>query len=183
MKIKPWKVKQALAWVALVIAVLMTSSCATKITAYEATQPEMKLEEFFDGELYAYGIVQNRFGQVQKRFTVDMLAYWEGNVGILEEDFFYADGTTDRRVWRLVKEGEGVYTGTASDVSKDAAGLTKGFAFQWGYQLEVPIDGKVWTFTLNDWMYLVDEKRLVNRAEMKKFGLVVGEITLVIEKQ
>ena len=175
------KLKQGLMWVILVLAVLV-SSCATKITAYEATTPEIKLEEFFDGELFAYGIVQNRFGKVQKRFTVDMVANWEGNVGILEEDFYYADGTTDRRVWRLVKEGNGVYSGTASDVSSDAIGATQGFAFQWGYTLDVPIDGKTWSFKLNDWMYLVDKKRLVNRAEMKKFGFVVGEITLVIEK-
>ncbi|MFQ3231107.1 DUF3833 domain-containing protein [Reinekea sp.] len=170
-------------WVFVLLAALIFSSCATKITSYQETEPGMALEEFFDGELFAYGIVQNRFGKVQKRFTVEMIANWEGSIGILEEDFYYADGSTDRRVWRLVKEAQNRYTGTAADVTVDAIGQTSGFAFQWGYVLDVPIDGKIWKFKLNDWMYLVDEKRLINRAEMKKFGFVVGEITLVIEKK
>jgi hypothetical protein len=161
---------------------LVLVGCATSINQYEATEPDIALEEFFNGELFAYGIVQNRFGKVQKRFTVEMIGTWQDNVGILEEDFFYADGTTDRRVWRLVKEAENVYSGTADDVSVDAIGSTSGFAFQWTYVLDVPVEDKIWTFKLNDWMYLVDENRLVNRAQMKKFGVVVGEITLVIEK-
>ena len=165
------------------LVILIGSGCATKIASYENTGPDMALEEFFQGELFAYGIVQNRFGKVQKRFTVEMIANWQGNVGILEEDFYYADGSTDRRVWRLVKEAENQYTGTAVDVSVDAVGQTSGFAFQWAYVLDVPIDGKTWQFKLNDWMYLVDEKRLINRATMKKWGVVVGEVTLVIEKK
>lgn len=165
------------------LVILIGSGCATKISSYENTGPDMALEEFFQGELFAYGIVQNRFGKVQKRFTVEMTATWQDDVGILEEDFYYADGSTDRRVWRLVKEADNQYTGTAADVSVDAVGQTSGFAFQWTYVLDVPIDGKTWQFKLNDWMYLVDEKRLINRAKMKKWGVVVGEVTLVIEKK
>ncbi|WP_146447212.1 DUF3833 family protein, partial [Vibrio cyclitrophicus] len=35
---------------------------------------------------------------------------------------------------------------------------------------------------LDDWMFLMDEKRLFNKTEMSKFGFKVGEVILYIEK-
>ena len=38
------------------------------------------------------------------------------------------------------------------------------------------------THHLNDWIYQLDESRLINQTEMTKWGFKVGQITLVIEK-
>ena len=35
---------------------------------------------------------------------------------------------------------------------------------------------------LDDWLYLVEEDHLINRTDLKKFGFLVAELTLVIEK-
>jgi len=58
------------------------------------------------------------------RFEVEMVGTWEGNEGVLDEQF----------VW-------------------------------------------------DDWMYLLDEQRLLNKTEMRYFGFRVGEITLYIERK
>lgn len=160
----------------------LLASCSTSLDSYRDQSPTLALETFFNGPMRAYGMVQDYNDKVTRRFSVDMTATWQGNQGVLEEDFVYADGEKQRRVWQLTKLREGVYEGRADDVIGVASGYVEGFALNWHYTLQVPIDGEVMAFQLDDWMYLVDEQRLLNRATMYKFGLPVAEITLFIER-
>ena len=140
------------------------------------------MQSFFNGKLRAYGMVQDRSGKVIRRFHADLLGSWKDKNGTLEEDFYYADGETQRRVWSLSQQDDGSYIGTASDVKQQAHGRAQGFAFNWHYTLALEVDGKIWDIDLNDWLYLLDNSRLINRTEMSKWGFKVGEITLIIEK-
>ena len=70
----------------------------------------------------------------------------------------------------------------ADDVIGTATGQAHGFAFNWHYTLAVKVDGEIWNIDLNDWIYQLNETRLINRTEMTKWGFKVGEITLIIEK-
>lgn len=36
--------------------------------------------------------------------------------------------------------------------------------------------------TMDDWMYLLDEDRLINRTRMTYFGVHVGDLTIYIER-
>jgi hypothetical protein len=36
---------------------------------------------------------------------------------------------------------------------------------------------------MDDWMYLIDENTMVNRAKMSKFGFEVGEVTLFFRRR
>ena len=92
-------------------------------------------------------------------------------------------GTTQRRIWRLTKHADGHYTGTADDVVGTARGQTQGNAFRWGYTLALPVDGKVYHVHFDDWMYLIDDRVMLNRATMSKFGVRLGEITLSFTKR
>ena len=97
---------------------------------------------------------------------------------MLDEAFTYSDGSTQRRIWRLTRHADGRYTGTADDVVGQATGQTQGNAFRWGYTLALPVDGRVFHVELDDWMYLIDERVMLNRARMSKWGVYLGEITL-----
>jgi hypothetical protein len=88
----------------------------------------------------------------------------DGNEGVLDEDFTYSDGSTEKRVWRLTYLGDGRYSGTAGDVVGTAFGETRGNAFRWGYTLALPVDGRVWEVQFDDWMYLMDERVMLNKA-------------------
>ncbi|PTP47442.1 DUF3833 family protein, partial [Vibrio splendidus] len=50
------------------------------------------------------------------------------------------------------------------------------------YDLEIEVDGSTYEVVLDDWMFLMDDKRLFNKTEMSKFGFKVGEVILYIEK-
>lgn len=121
-------------------------------------------------------------GEVVRRFTVVMDCHWEGHQGVLDEAFTYSDGSTQRRIWRLTKHADGRYTGTADDVVGEAQGQTAGNAFRWNYTLRLPVDGKEYEVQFDDWMFLVDDRVMLNRATMRKFGVTLGEVLLSFTK-
>jgi hypothetical protein len=168
---------------ALSASALALSGCASQnIDQYAAERPPLDLAQYFNGKVIAHGIFQDRSGQVVRRFTVDMQGHWEGQQGVLDEHFIYSDGKKERRVWRLTKHADGHYTGTADDVVGTASGRTVGNAFQWAYTLNLPVDGKVYEVQFDDWMYLMDDRVMLNRATMRKFGIRLGEVTLSFQK-
>ncbi|HMM84746.1 DUF3833 domain-containing protein [Azohydromonas sp.] len=161
----------------------LITGCASPTPAdYAAERPRLDLREYFDGTLHAYGIFTDRSGKVVRRFTVRMDCRWQGDEGVLDEHFSYSDGTTQRRVWRLKRHADGRYTGSADDVVGEAAGQAAGNAFQWRYTLALPVDGRVWHVQFDDWMFLVDERVMLNKAVMSKFGVRLGEVTLVFTR-
>jgi Protein of unknown function (DUF3833) len=48
--------------------------------------------------------------------------------------------------------------------------------------LSLPVDGKTYEVQFDDWMYLVSDKVMLNRAVMSKFGFRLGEVLLSFTK-
>lgn len=149
---------------------------------YAQEKPVLDLRQYFNGPIKAHGIFTDRSGRVVKRFVVDMRCEWQGQQGTLDERFTYSDGTQQRRVWRLTDLSQGRYRGQADDVVGEAEGHAAGNALQWRYTLALPVDGQVWHVQFDDWMFLVDEHTLLNRAAMSKFGVHLGDVTLSFSK-
>lgn len=163
---------------------LALAGCASqRIDQYTSEKPVLDLQQYFNGVLDAYGVFTDRSGTVVKRFTVVMRCSWQGDDGVLDEDFTYSDGTTQKRVWRLKKLPDGRYTGTAGDVVGTAQGQARGNAFYWTYTLRLPVDDAVYDVTFDDWMYLMTDTVMLNKATMSKFGVRLGEVTLSFTKR
>lgn len=172
----------ALAAAALLPALL--SGCAGPAPAdYAAETPVLDLKTYFDGELVAHGLFTDRSGKVVRRFVVQLTGRWSGKQGTLDERFTYSDGQTERRVWHLTDEGGGRWSGRADDVVGTAVGMAAGNALNWRYTLALPVDGKVYEVQFDDWMFLMDERVMLNKAVMSKFGIRLGEVTLSFYKQ
>jgi len=155
------------------------SGCASPdIADYRGEKPALDLRTYFDGTVDAWGVFTDRSGKVVKRFTVVMQCSWQGNEGVLDEAFTYSDGSTQRRVWRVTKLADDRYTGRADDVVGEALGQASGNALRWRYTLALPVDGRVWHVDFDDWMFLMSDKVMLNRATMSKFGITLGEVTL-----
>ncbi len=172
----------ALALASLGVALLTACAGATVPADYAAQTPLLDLKTYFNGSITAHGVFTDRAGKVQRRFTVAMTGRWTGDDGVLDEAFTYSDGKTERRVWRLKRGANGQYTGSADDVVGVARGQAAGNALQWAYTLRLPVDGSVYEVQFDDWMYLMDERVLLNKAVMSKFGVRLGEVTLAFYK-
>jgi hypothetical protein len=170
--------------IAACASAMLLTSCASapRPTDYANETPQLDLRSYFNGPLSARGIFTDRAGKVVRRFTVRMTASWSGNQGVLDEDFSYSDGKKERRVWRLTDLGSGRYSGRADDVVGEAVGRASGNALNWQYTLALPVEGRTWHVQFDDWMYLVDEHVMLNKAVLSKFGLTLGEVTLAFSK-
>ncbi|SMY06380.1 DUF3833 family protein [Flavimaricola marinus] len=147
----------------------------------------LNLEEFFEGDLVAYGQFQDVLGTVRRSFVVDIHGDWDGETLTLTEDFVYEDGSTEQRVWSLVKTGPESWQGTAPGVIGVATGEESGDRFNWRYEIDLPIpsaDGSVETMRVNfdDWMWQLSEDRLFNRAYVQRYGFDIGDVSISFEK-
>lgn len=167
-----------------VCALIGLNGCAgIHVKQYAQEQPSLDLQQYFNGTLDAYGMFQKRSGEVVKRFHVVIDARWQGDVGTLDERFTYSDGTTQQRIWTITKTGAQTYTGTAADVVGLARGERAGNALRWQYVLALPVDDKVYHVDFDDWMFLMDNKVMLNRSTMSKWGVDLGEVTLTFVKR
>jgi len=170
MNCKPW---------VLALLLVSVSGCSTmKPEDFAGTGPELNLEQYFLGEVEAWGIFEDRFGRLRRSFTVHISGTQQDGELILDEAFCYDDGEQARRVWHIRKLSEHGYEGRADDVVGTAEGRAYGKALNWRYRLDLPIGGRKVRVHFDDWMYLQPGNVLINRATVTKFGITLGEVTL-----
>ena len=175
--------KKFIIFTSIILLCLSVASCSSpKIQDYSGTTPNLLLEEFFNGELSAYGVVLDHNGKLTRRFTVKLQASWKDNKGTIEEWFTFDDGEKSKRIWQLTKQDKNQYTGTANDVVGIAKGTTSGSALYWKYDLLINVDDTEYQVTLDDWMYLINSNLLFNKTDIIKYGIKVGVVNLYIEK-
>ncbi len=158
------------------------SGCSTSLEYYKDSGPKLNFMEFFNGQLVAHGFFKDRFNKVKKTFVVDMNCIWTGNKGILTEYFTYNDGTKFKRVWNLTSEG-GKIRGTAHDVVGEAVGEISGNALHWVYDVDLEVGSRIYRVKFDDWIYLIDQKTILNQSYVSKFGFDIGEVVLSIRKK
>jgi hypothetical protein len=162
----------------------MLNGCAGhSLDDYKDTAPKADIKEYFNGPIKAWGIVQDRSGRVVRRFDVNMVGVWDGDVGTLTEHFDYYDGKKQERIWTIKKLYDGSYEGTASDIIDKAVGKTEGSAVRWNYVMDLPVDDTTYRIRFDDWMWVMNDGVLINRSYLKKFGITVSELTIFMQKQ
>ena len=167
------------------IALCVTSACVGKpaLDDEKLSSREFNLEEFFDGTVVAQGQFQDVFGTVRRRFDVTIEGTWDGSTLRLVEDFVYEDASTEQRIWTLQKTGAQTWQGTAPGVIGVANGEERGDTFNWRYTIDLPVPDGTLRVTFDDWMWLLSEDRVLNRAYMKKYGVDIGEVIISFERQ
>jgi hypothetical protein len=166
------------------VSALFLAGCTGKpaLEDEKLSTRNLNLEEFFAGRTVAYGQFQDIFGTVRRRFEVEINGTWDGQTLTLIEDFLYEDGSTEQRVWTLEKTGDDTWRGTAPGVIGEALGEERGDTFNWRYTIDLPVPDGTLRVTFDDWMWLMTEDRLLNRAYMKRFGVDIGEVIITFEK-
>jgi len=168
---------------AILAFTFLTSCGSVSVNEYAADKPPLDLREYFNGKVDGWGTIQDRSGKVTKRMYVEMTCTWAGDVGTFDERFTYSDGTKETRVWTVRKNGNR-YTGTAHDVVGEAKGEAAGNALRWRYVLDAKRDdGGTIELDMDDWMWLLDAKTMMNRTGFSKFGIKFGEVSFFFRKR
>lgn len=184
------KVMKFLTRLVILGAVLIgLTSCAqwlfrADISDYANQRPALKLEDFFDGKSYAYGIFEDRFGNLKRQFRVRIDGRADAGRLTLDERFIYDDGETARRVWTIDnlgpdKTGLVRYQGRADDIDGLATGQAAGNVLSWTYDIVLSMSGQQIQVRFEDFIYQLDQDIAINRAFVSKWGVEIGSVTLV----
>ena len=172
-------------YILILFLTLFLTNCVAgmKPEDFKDQKPRLVIEEFLKGKVKAYGILQNRSGEVTRQFSADLNGQWDGKQLILDEKFNWSDGEIQTRQWKIIKKDEHNYEGFAGDVVGKARGYSYGPAFKFEYVLLVPVKGKNIKITFDDWIFKQSDTVAINRAKMTKFGFKVAELTVVFVKE
>lgn len=146
------------------------------------TADPFRIKEYFEGRVRAEGLVEDRFGRVRRKFSVVVDGHGEGDDFVLDERFYFDDGEQTRRVWRVRETGPGRYVGRADDVIGEASGHAEGRELIWSYRMRLPIGGRTWAVDFYDRMFLRDDGVMLNIADMRKWGVKLGRVTIAFRR-
>ncbi len=163
---------------------LLIAGCSqTDMKEFQNNTPKLDLFSFFEGDTIAYGIFEDRFGNLKRQFRVNINGKVKNQILTLDEDFLYDDGEQAKRIWKIEKKIDNAqnitYEGQAEDVEGKAFGSISGNTLNWSYDIYLNIKGRNIKVHFNDWIYKQSEDLAINRAYVSKFGINIGSVTLV----
>ena len=143
---------------------------------YAQTGPQFVLKTHLSGDMLSEGLIYGPNGRVTNSFVAKMVGEWQGNTGTLTEEFTYSNGKTQSRKWFLTLGPDNTFTATAEDIVGEARGVVSGSTVKMEYQIILPEASGGHSLNVTDWLYLTENGVIMNKSELRKFGLKVAEL-------
>lgn len=147
-----------------------------KPAAYAQMGPAFDIKKHLGGDLLCEGVLFGPTGAIVERFVATMQGTWDGDTGVLRENFTYSSGTKQDRAWHITLTGNGTFTATAEDIIGTAQGDVSGATLRIKYRLKLTEAAGGHELDVIDWIYLTDNGVMINKSEMRKFGVKVAEL-------
>lgn len=147
---------------------------------YAALSPRFDLRVQLAGPIECEGVIYGPFGRVTSRFVAKMQGDWDGNRGVLREEFSYDSGTVQQREWRLTIGDDGKILAEADDVVGSGTGELAGPTVFLNYNIKLPASAGGHVLAVKDWMYLTQNGTIINRSQFRKFGFKVAELVAML---
>jgi hypothetical protein len=140
------------------------------------------LLEYFDGETTAWGLIVDRFGNLQRTFKVRLNGNIDNKQLLLKEYFTYNDGETEYREWIITKTETGTYEGKSKDTIGVAEGKQDRNTMRMVYDTTISIGETDIRVSFDDRFIKADKKVVINRAEILKWGIKIADVTIFFSK-
>jgi hypothetical protein len=147
---------------------------------YAHLGPAFDPRQHLTGPLLCEGVIYGPMGRVTSRFVAKMHGTWQGNRGILREDFSYDSGTQQQREWQLTLGNDGALQAWAADVVGSGVGAVSGSTVFLSYNIKLPPSAGGHVLAVQDWMYLMQNGTIINRSQFRKFGVKVAELVATL---
>jgi len=152
-------------------------------TVRESAPDPLDLVSFFAGRTRAWGIVQDRFGTVRRRFTAIVDGSWDDDRFVMDEAFHFDDGSKERRIWTLRHSPDGKVVATTDDLVGAASIRADGVEVRLSYDIRLQMGGRTLVTRFDDRMWRVDDDTVLNRARMTKWGVRLADISICFRRQ
>lgn len=171
-------------------AVLLSLALMLRFTGFKAQKPqdyaeggpEFDIRTHLNGPLIMEGVLYGPTGRVTSRFVAEAHGSWEGNQGHLVENFQFDSGTQQKREWFLTSKNDGTFEAKAPDVIGVGQGTQMGSAIELKYRIKLADAAGGHELDTTDWMYMLDNGTIVNRSQMRKFGIKVAELVATVRR-
>jgi hypothetical protein len=144
------------------------------IDDFNGTRPEFLPEEFFNGQLEGWGVLESIVGGLQKRSTIRAEGKWDEPTQTVHftETYQFDDGHEDTLRWSIRKNAPGRYSGSEPRLEGEAQGEQAGCAFNWQYTRDTPQAGGTSSkLNFDDWFYRIDDRTCIVRGSAGRAGL------------
>lgn len=161
------------------LAVLATGCGEMQVEDFAGREPAFVLEEWFSGPAEGWGVMQSRFGTLQRQFRITARGEWDAATRTLRlvETYRFDDGTEDRLDWSIRRGEAGGYEGSEAHLVGSATGRQAGNAFHWTYTRRAPSAGGT-RLDFDDWFWLQPDGVLIVRASVRRFGVEVATMSV-----
>lgn len=144
---------------------------------------DLRIADFFIGDMTARGVFRSRIAGVERHFDVDANGTIQDGVITLVERFTFEDGEKDVKTWVFTPSGPSRYTGTREDVVGAADVVEQGGRVFMSYTIDLPgKDGSTTRVNFRDVLYYDEGGRVINTARITKFGIPVARAEVIFEK-
>ena len=159
------------------------ASCSTlKPTAFNNSTVKADPVKFFVGKTKSYGVTEARNGKPASQITTETEGIVKDGVVYIEQDLYPGNGKKNHRTWQLKQIDEHHLEATANDIEGTARGELNGNYFTWTFRLKVN-RGLIKHVRMSQHMYLMpDGETMIIRSVLRKFGIIVLEITEQFKK-
>ncbi|WP_278923375.1 MULTISPECIES: DUF3833 family protein [Pseudophaeobacter] len=149
---------------------------------YKDSGPSFVLQEHLSGRLQSEGLIFGPKGDMTNSFVAEMVGEWDGDTGTLTENFTYSNGKTQQRKWYLRMDSASTFTATADDIVGEGKGVISGSTVKLSYLITLPEESGGYTLEATDWMYLTENGVIMNKSEMRKYGIKVAELLATMHR-
>jgi len=167
---------------ALCLCGSLASCSGPRARDFKSKGPPLDPKAYFSGHVRSWGMVEGRNGKVSDQFSTQMHGVPRPDGLLLRQDFTFASGKKEHRVWDIRVVDAHHFEGRANDSVGLAHGEAWGNAFEWNYTLAVPVKGHTINVNFRQIMLLQPGGVLLNRVQYRKFGLRLGTISEFFRK-
>jgi hypothetical protein len=163
-----------------VLAVLTLAGCGKPlpIEHFAGTTPRFDAIAFWTGHHRSWGVLENRDGAPGDTVVTDCVGTLQPDGTLhMAQTLTEGDGTVQHRDWHLKRLADGGFSATANDMVGEAHGTAAGRVFHWSWVLALSPGNSLKNVTMDQWMYLEDGGTMLNHTTIRKFGIVVAQVS------
>lgn len=165
------------------VGILFVGCAGMNVADFKSGRPRLDPTQYFAGETSSSGVLENRGGAPKERVTTQTVGRWVDATLLLEQEL-QIGGKKQHRSWRIRKLDPNHFEATANDIVGTARGEARGNVFHWSFTLALSPGNPLSRVQMSQWMYLQpDGRTLLNHSTIRKFGLVVAQVTEVFQRR
>jgi hypothetical protein len=160
------------------ILIYLTGCASMKPATFANADKKLKPIDFFVGHTRSTGVIENKVGKPTARIVTVTDGIRIDSIISIEQDLFTEGGKKNHRSWKLKVIDEHHLDATANDIHGTAHGILYGNNFSWTYRLKLSQRKYIKHLRMSQNMYVMpDGKTMIIRSVLRKFGMVVVQIT------